>query len=246
MAVATSIRDGVGIIMLNRPEKRNAFNKDMFVEVRSAVNDLCSRVTGLILTGNKYFSAGLDLVEVYNFTSVEQARQYFNELISMINSFVKCEKPVVALVNDSAYGFSVELLYFMDRVISLRSIQFSLPGIKYGIVPVTPAFAPYLGIRARAFIDPGFSMTAQDACSLGLVNELVDTIDEGFKAALDAVNRLASIPSSAFKLYKSFIIGNTLYDILENEDKLLDELARYVISEEAKNRLRKFIEKKKP
>jgi len=163
MAVATSIRDGVGIIMLNRPEKRNAFNKDMFVEVRSAVNDLCSRVTGLILTGNKYFSAGLDLVEVYNFTSVEQARQYFNELISMINSFVKCEKPVVALVNDSAYGFSVELLYFMDRVISLRSIQFSLPGIKYGIVPVTPAFAPYLGIRARAFIDPGFSMTAQDA-----------------------------------------------------------------------------------
>jgi len=60
------------------------------------------------------------------------------------------------------------------------------------------------------------------------------------------VNRLASIPSSAFKLYKSFIIGNTLYDILENEDKLLDELARYVISEEAKNRLRKFIEKKKP
>ncbi|MFP3178101.1 MAG: hypothetical protein RXQ96_03885, partial [Thermocladium sp.] len=82
--------------------------------------------------------------------------------------------------------------------------------------------------------------------SLGLVNELVDTIDEGFKAALDAVNRLASIPSSAFKLYKSFIIGNTLYDILENEDKLLDELARYVISEEAKNRLRKFIEKKKP
>ncbi len=245
MAVAISMQDGIGIITLNRPEKRNAFNKNMFMEVTNAVNYLCSKATGLVLTGNKYFSAGLDLVEIYGFTSVEQARQYFNELINMINSFTRCERPVVALVNDSAYGFSVELLYFMDRVIALRSVQFSLPGIKYGIVPVTPAFAPYLGIRARAFMDPGFIMTTQDAYDLGLINEVVDTIDEGFKAALNAVKRLASIPGSAFKLYKSFIIGNALRNIMENEDKLLNELARYVTSEEAKNRLRNFAERKK-
>jgi enoyl-CoA hydratase/carnithine racemase len=40
-------------------------------------------------------------------------------------------------VNGSAYGFATELLYFFDQVIAVRGSEFSLPGIRYGLVPVT-------------------------------------------------------------------------------------------------------------
>lgn len=242
--VEVASHNDVSIITLNRPEKRNSFNLALFNETISAIREACHRSRGIVFTGKKYFSAGLDLGEIYGFTTIDQSTQFFNALKELINTVVTCERPIVALVNDSAYGFAVELLYFMDRVIAVDSAKFSLPGVKYGIVPVTPAFAHILGLRAKAFLDPSFTMSAREAYDIGLVNEVVDSIDSALAAALNAVDRLSSIPNNAFKLFKNMIMGHMLMDIMPKENELLGELARYVLSDDAKNKLSEFVRRK--
>ena len=237
--------NGICVMYLNRPEKRNSFNSAMIGEAIASIKKECVEARGIVLTGRTYFSAGLDLEEIYGFSTLEQASKYFNSLKELVETITACEKPIVAFVNDSAYGFAVELLYFMDRVIAVDSAKFSLPGVKYGIVPVTPAFSRLLGLWGRALLDPSFSMDAQEAARLGLVNEVVDSVDSGYKAALSAVERLSSIPSDSFKLFKLLMMGSLVSDAMPREEALVRELAKHVIKPETKGRLEEFINKRR-
>ncbi|GGP21628.1 enoyl-CoA hydratase [Thermocladium modestius] len=237
--------NGISIVYLNRPEKRNSFNSVMISEVIASIKRECAEARGIVLTGRTYFSAGLDLEEIYGFSTLEQASKYFNSLKELVEAITACEKPIVAFVNGSAYGFAVELLYFMDRVIAVDSAKFSLPGVKYGIVPVTPAFSRMLGLWGRALLDPSFNIDARDAARLGLVNEVVDSIDSGYKASLNAVERLSSVPGDSFKLFKQLMMGSLVSDAMPREEELVKELSRHVIKPETKGRLEEFIKRKR-
>ncbi|WP_069807279.1 enoyl-CoA hydratase/isomerase family protein [Vulcanisaeta thermophila] len=237
-------RDDVLIIRLNRPEKRNAFSLELTLRVTEAVRDGCGGYAGLIITGvGGVFSAGLDLAEIYSFKDIEESRKYFRAIKDLALSIINCDRPVVGLVNGSAYGFAAEILYFMDQVVAVKGSEFSLPGIRYGLVPVTPAFAPYLfGIlRSRFFLDRDFKLSTEDALSWGLVHRVVGDINEGMEVALGIVRKINAVPRGVYLELKKLMIRSVAQRVNDEWDELLETLARESLTQEVKARLREFL-----
>ena len=244
--IATSILNNIFVLRLNRPEKRNAFNLELALRARDAVTLGCRDYGGVIITGEgKVFSAGLDLAEIYGFKTIEESRRYFTAIKDLVITVANCEKPVVALVNGSAYGFATELLYFVDHVIAVRGSEFSLPGIRYGLVPVTPAFAPYLFgmLRARFFLDRDFRLSTDEAVDWGLVHKVVDNVDEGLKVSLELINKIGAVPHGVYKTIKRLIISSLINEVGNRWDELLNTLAEESLKPEVKARLEEFLRK---
>ena len=244
--VVTEPLDDVLIIKLNRPEKRNAFSLELTLRVRDAVSVGCRDFGGVVLTGEgKVFSAGLDLAEIYGFKTIEESSRYFSAIKDLVITVASCDKPVVALVNGSAYGFATELLYFVDQVVAVRGSEFSLPGIRYGLVPVTPAFAPYLfgTLRSRFFLDGDFKLSTEEALNWGIVNKIVNDVDEGLKVSIELVRKLRNIPHGVYLEVKRLIIRSIIDMVKDRWDELLNTLARESLSYDVKERLRGFLRK---
>lgn len=244
--IATTPMEGSLIIKLNRPEKRNAFSLELAREVRDAVAQGCGEYEGVIITGEgKVFSAGLDLAEIYGFKTIEESRRYFTAIKDLVITVANCERPVVALVNGPAYGFATELLYFVDQVVAVRDSQFSLPGIRYGLVPVTPALAPYLfGIlRSRFFLDEDFRLSTDEAVAWGLVHRVVDNVNEGLRESLGLIGRIDDIPHGVYLMIKRLMISSLIREAGDRWDELLNTLAVESLKPEVKARLEKFLRK---
>jgi enoyl-CoA hydratase/carnithine racemase len=234
------------IIKLNRPEKRNAFNLKLTVKAREAITNGCSdsNYRGIILTGEgKVFSAGLDLAEIYEFKTIDEAREYFMTIKSLVVALANCEKPVVALANGSAYGFGMEILYFVDQAIAVRDSEFSLPGIRYGLVPVTPAFAPYLlgSLRTRFFLNRDFKLSAEEALNWGIIHRVVNNVNEGLNIALGMIEMMSSIPRNVYFEIRRLVITSMLDMVRGRWDELLETLARESIKPDVKARLEEFL-----
>lgn len=244
--IVTTPMEGSLIIKLNRPEKRNAFSLELAREVRDAVAQGCGEYEGVIITGEgKVFSAGLDLAEIYGFKTIEESRRYFMAVKDLVITVANCERPVVALVNGSAYGFAMELLYFVDQVIAVRGSQFSLPGIRYGLVPVTPAFAPYLFgmLRSRFFLDRDFRLSADEAVNWGLVHRVVDDVDEGLRVSLELISKINAVPHGVYRAIKRLMITSLIGEVGDRWDELLNTLAEESIKPEVKARIEEFLRK---
>src|SRR5436853_477398 len=105
-SILFEIKDAVGIITLNRPEKLNSFNREMALQLQEKLDECKSKeVRCVFITGaGKGFSAGQDLAEV-----TDPNGPGFNEILSegynpIINRIRKLEKPVVTAVNGVAAG----------------------------------------------------------------------------------------------------------------------------------------------
>ncbi|BDR92207.1 enoyl-CoA hydratase/isomerase family protein [Vulcanisaeta souniana] len=244
--VATAVSGNALIIRLNRPEKRNAFSLELTLSTRDAVAAGCRDYGGVIITGEgKVFSAGLDLAEVYGFKTIDDSRKYFSAIRDLVVTIANCERPVIALVNGSAYGFATELLYFVDHVVAVRGSEFSLPGIRYGLVPVTPAFAPYLfGIlRSRFFLDRDFRLGTDEAVAWGLVHRVVDNVDEGLRESLGLIEKINDVPHGTYLAIKKLMISSLIREASDRWDELLNTLAVESLKPEVKARLGKFLRK---
>ncbi|MGC9153168.1 MAG: enoyl-CoA hydratase/isomerase family protein [Vulcanisaeta sp.] len=234
------------VIRLNRPEKRNAFSLELALRARDVVMTGCRDYEGIIITGEgKVFSAGLDLAEIYGFKSIEDARRYFSAIKDLVITVANCEKPIVALVNGSAYGFATELLYFVDQVVAVKGSEFSLPGIRYGLVPVTPAFAPYLlgMLRSRFFFDRDFRLSTEDALNWGIVHKIVESVDEGFRVSVELVRKLRSIPHNVYLEIKKLMISSLVREVNDRWDELLNTLAEESLKPEVRAKLEEFLRK---
>jgi enoyl-CoA hydratase/carnithine racemase len=244
--VITEPLEDLLIVKLNRPEKRNAFSLELTLRTRDAVSTGCRDFDGVILTsGGKVFSAGLDLAEIYGFSTIEESTRYFSAIKDLALTVANCEKPIVALVNGSAYGFATELLYFFDQVVAVRGSEFSLPGIRYGLVPVTPAFAPYLFgmLRSRFFLDRDFKLSTEEALNWGIVNKIVDNLDEGLKVSVELVRKLRSIPQGVYLELKRLMIRSIIGIVEDRWDELLSTLARESLKRDVKDKLEEFLKR---
>ena len=244
MALAVrEVREGVAIVKLNRPEKRNAINLEMAHRILSELSRGCEENMGVVLTGEgDVFSAGLDLAEVYSFKSVEESSTYFKTINNISRTAMECPKPVVAFVNGHAIGYGMELLYFVDYVVAVRRATFSVPGIRYGLMTATPVIAPaLLGLRARNLLDWEFKLTSEEAASWGLVQKLVDNAEEGLSASIAVVKKLADIPNFAsIKRYMKSGVKD-LEKLWLNFEEFMAEAA---LGKETKSRIELFLKRR--
>jgi 2-(1,2-epoxy-1,2-dihydrophenyl)acetyl-CoA isomerase len=196
-------------LTLNRPQRLNAFTRDMLGALSDALADIAAddgaRV--LVITGaGRAFCAGQDLADR---GAVEDGRacrdtveRYYNPVVRQIRSL---ELPVVAAVNGVAAGAGMSVALAADIVLAAESAIFDAAFARIGLIPDaggTLALQRLLGpARATALAMLGEKLPAREAERLGLIFRAV--ADDAFAAEVAALaNRLAEGPTRAFALMK--------------------------------------------
>jgi 2-(1,2-epoxy-1,2-dihydrophenyl)acetyl-CoA isomerase len=246
------LRDNIGRLTLNRPDKLNSFNEGMHLEVREALNQVKENgARVLLITGaGRAFCAGQDLADRQT-KSGENAvdlgdsiEKYYAPMVRTLRSL---PLPVVAAVNGVAAGAGVSLALACDLVIATKSASFIQSFAKLGLIPDTGGtfFLPRLVGTARALglALLGERLSAEQAAAWGLIWRCVE--DDAFKNAVEElVNNLSIAPTKGLAYTKAAInssIGVLLDKQLELERDYMRELGN---SNDFREGVTAFLEKR--
>ena len=138
-----SIRDGIGTILLNRPDSRNAFTFEMIREwerlLRAAKNDDDVRVLVLTGAGDKAFCSGVDLASISNanpnLTPLERKLQLHDDIHRVALALEDLDKPIIASINGVAVGAGLDMALMCDMRIMSTSARVSEGYVKVGLTP---------------------------------------------------------------------------------------------------------------
>ncbi len=172
---AVEIAGGIGLLTLNRPERRNAISIEMRRELMDCMHKWKdSQTVGvMIITGaGDAFSAGFDLTE---FNHPELFSEIFETSSVYHRTLWNFPKPVIAAVNGPALAGGFDLAKLCDIRICSPKAVFGHPEIKFGIPPLVTPLRWIIGEGlARHLCFSGRRVDAMEACRIGLVSEVVD------------------------------------------------------------------------
>jgi enoyl-CoA hydratase len=175
------VRDGIAVVTVNRPDKLNALNGDVFVALAEAVARIESdpAIRGAIVTGagGKAFVAGADIAEMAEQTPPSaEARARRGQRV--FRRLERCGKPVVAAVNGFALGGGCELAMACHLRVASRTARFGQPEVKLGIAPGYGGTVrlPRLVGRGRALdiLLTARMVDAEEALRIGLCDRVVE------------------------------------------------------------------------
>ena len=249
--MTTEIQDGIFIMTLNRPDKFNAINDQMAKEFHMAFEELSASSeagVGIITGQGKAFMAGAD-IEKLNARTVEENEAYNRGLLKALQSLEGMNKPVIAAINGPALGGGLELAMACTFRIASEKSKFGLPEVGLGILPGLggPVRLPKLIGKQQAMrlILTGEIIGAAEALGLGLVlkvvppEQLMDTAKELAKKILNNAPLAVRLTKDAVEMGMDLPLDKALAYAERN----LEILAR---SEDAKEGMRAFVEKRKP
>src|SRR5690242_20955450 len=169
------IKDAIGFITLNRPDKLNSFNREMALLMQDAL-DLCKdkKIRCVYINGaGKAFSAGQDLAEVVDPNGPGMKKilsEHYNPIILRIR---RLEKPVIAAVNGVAAGAGANIALCCDVVVAAESASFIQAFSRIGLIPDCGGtfFLPRLvGFqKASALMMLGDKIVAAEAERIGMI-----------------------------------------------------------------------------
>jgi methylglutaconyl-CoA hydratase len=236
-------RDGPVLwITMARPERRNAFDADLIIELAEAFVDV-GRARVVLLAGEgESFCAGADVewmrssIELSYEDNVRDARA----LRKMLEAIDTCPAPVVARVQGHALGGGCGLVACADIAIAHDDAVFAFSEVKLGIIPavISPFALAKIGPgAARRYFLTGERFDAQTALRIGLVHEVAADLDEAVERI--GIELLSAGPHAARAAKKL---------VLERPDALGTErrIAERRTSDEGQDGLRAFLEKRKP
>ncbi|MCP4428855.1 MAG: enoyl-CoA hydratase/isomerase family protein [Chloroflexi bacterium] len=184
--VSVEQHDTIFEIILNRPEKRNAINMDLFTEFDTAVtqaNRIPTLRAVLIRGEGKAFSAGIDvtallqLAERYGPHWQTRMRRITNDFQAILTRLERLELPTIALLHGYCLGLALELALACDIRIAAEGTKLGLPETLLGIIPDvggTTRLTRLVGpARAKELIFTGRQFDAADAERWGIVNYVV-------------------------------------------------------------------------
>jgi enoyl-CoA hydratase/carnithine racemase len=244
-------RDGIGWITLNRPDKLNALNREVFERLGTALADLeasRSAAVGVLHGAGRALAAGAD-IEDYVDISVEQYRAFMDIGRAPTDLIGRLTKPVIAAVQGFALGGGFELVLACDLVVAAENARFGLPEPKLGLVPGgggTQRLPRLVGrMRANEVLLTGRFLTAQEAHEWGIVNRVVpkDKLLATAGEVAAAIVANAPQPLSVIKQLTREGLEASLRDALTLEQ---DTTAELIITDDAREGIAAFMEKRPP
>ena len=251
-SILFSIENGIGFITLNRPQKLNAFNREMALQLQQVLDECASlhEVRCVYLTGaGKGFSAGQDLEEVVDPNGPGMQKILSEQYNPIITRIANLPKPVIAAVNGVAAGAGANIALCCDIVVAAQAASFIQAFSKIGLVPDSGGTftLPRLVGRqkASALMMLGDKLTATDAEKLGMLYKVF--ADDVFEAETKAIaTTLAGMPTKGLALTKhalNYSATNTLEQQLQLEDELQQQAAS---THDFKEGVQAFLEKRRP
>jgi 2-(1,2-epoxy-1,2-dihydrophenyl)acetyl-CoA isomerase len=246
------IENNVGFITLNRPDKYNAFNREMALLLQQVLDDCAadSRVRCVYITGaGKAFCSGQDLGEVVDPNGPGMNRilsEHYNPIVTRIKWL---EKPVIAAVNGVAAGAGANIALCCDIVVAAASASFIQAFSGIGLIPDSggtfnlPRLIGWQ--KATALMLTGDKVPAEDAERMGMIYKWFPDADF-LKESRALAERLGAMPTKGLGLTKLALrwsSTHTFKEQLENEDKLQQRAAS---TSDFREGVKAFLEKRKP
>lgn len=246
---------GVAVVLLNRPEKHNAFNARMVEELADAFETLRGEdhLRAVILKGaGKSFSAGADLDwmrAAADYTTKQNEEDAF-ALAEMLRKLHELPHLTIALVHGACMGGGCGLVAASDVGIAMKDATFRFSEVRLGITPAT--ISPYvidaIGPRwARALFMTGESFDGDYAERMGLVHYTAEN-DEELLGLEEHVTRLMFHTAPGAVAAAKALVNDVTGAVIDHN--LSHETARRIAarraSDEGREGLAAFLEKRKP
>ncbi|MFD0668153.1 enoyl-CoA hydratase-related protein [Ramlibacter sp. MAHUQ-53] len=248
--VVRSERQGaVGIVRIERPERRNALNLQVKQELVDALRAMEQdpQVAAVVLTGSGgYFVAGTDIAEMADMTPVDHVRLDTDRVFHVVRQLAK---PVIAAVEGYALGGGCELALACDIVIAAEDAKFGQPEIRVGIMPGAGGTQRLLRnagrYKALLWSLTGERVPAREAYAANLVSRLVPP-GEALAQAVDVATQIAGMPPLAVQAIREAVrlgADQPMDSALALERRYFERL---FATEDQKEGMRAFLEKRTP
>jgi enoyl-CoA hydratase len=241
--------DRFAYITLNRPDKLNALDRKTRSELLIALDEVENSARVMMLKGSgRAFAAGADIYELSKRSPLEciDFAKFGTDLFTRIEEL---EIPSIAIINGFALGAGCELAMACDIRVASFKAKFGLPEINLGIIPGsggTQRLPRLVGMgMAKKLILTGEMISAEEAYRIGLIDVLVDE-KELMNKAKEIGMKIAEKSPVAVSFAKKAV--NAYYS-MSLKDGLKYELSLFsvlVSTEDAKEGLKAFMEKRKP
>lgn len=229
----TDVTDGVLVVTFNRPEVRNAINRQVQLDLRTTL-DLArddDRVGAVVLTGagDKAFIAGADISQVAGYTKHTALDSDLQRLFDLVEDH---PKPTIAAVNGYALGGGCEIAMACDIRIASETARFGLPETALSVLPGaggTQRLGRLVGTgRAIELVLTGRMVDAAEALRIGLVTT-VTPADELLTTARDVAATILARGPLATRLAKLVIRAGM--DADQRTGQVVERLAQAVLYE---------------
>jgi len=248
--LVTEIENGTFIVTINRPDKLNALNKDVFKDLDEVIDEIYQNdeIRSAIITGagNKAFVAGADISEFLELDG-SQATALSARGHKVFDKIENSPKPIVAAVNGFALGGGCELALACHFIYASENAKFGQPEVNLGLIPGyggTQRLTQLVGRnRAMELLMSGNMITAKEAMDYGVVNKVFSSEEllPKTKEILSLIQSRAPIAvAKVIECVNNFDHTQQGYDL---EIKLFGEC---FATDDAKEGASAFLEKRKP
>jgi enoyl-CoA hydratase/carnithine racemase len=245
--IVVSIQDRILSIRLDRPEKKNALTRGMYLgmieALEQAENDSAVRV--VLITGTQdCFTAGNDLMDFANAKPGETS-----PAIVYLQTLAAAQKTVVAAVAGVAVGIGTTMLLHCDLVYAAPDARFQLPFVNLGLCPEagSSVMLPELmgHRRAAELLLFGEPFSSEKALELGIINAVYPG-GELLEAATAKARQLAEKPPSALRTTKALLKGSAAGAVAEAMARETEKFAALLQGPEAREAMMAFMQRRKP
>lgn len=250
-SVLFEIKDNIGYITLNRPEKFNSFNREMALLMQARLDE-CANSTDVrcvYITGaGKAFSAGQDIGELVGENKIEIKQilsEHYNPIVKRIRNL---DKPVIAAVNGVAAGAGANIALCCDIVVAAESASFIQAFSKIGLIPdsggtfTLPRLVGWQ--KASALIMTGDKVKAIEASGMGMIFKAIP--DTEFETESKKIaSSISQMPTKGLA-YTKHVLNQSFHNDWETQLSLEDEIQQKAASsDDYAEGIAAFLEKRK-
>jgi enoyl-CoA hydratase/carnithine racemase len=255
-ALLREAADGITVLVLNRPERRNSLSEAMLAALSEAFSAIArdSAVRAVVLAANgPVFCAGHDLKEMAaRRADADGGRAYFAEVMAacsaMMQAITALPQPVVAAVQGTATAAGCQLVATCDLAIVSSAAKFCTPGVDIGLFCSTPMVALSRNVASKHAMEmllTGEMVSAEHAHRIGLVNRVVVPGAERAEA-LAFARRIASKSTLAVRTGKLAFYRQREMGLAEAYRYASQVMVENMMARDAAEGIGAFIEKRSP
>jgi enoyl-CoA hydratase len=248
-----TIENHTCIITINRPDKVNALNKEVFIDLDKAIDEVLNNtaIKSAIITGagTRAFVAGADITEFAGLNK-EQAMALAQRGQDVFFKIENSTKPIVAAVNGFALGGGCELAMACHFRLCSENAKFGQPEVNLGLIPGyggTQRLTQLVGKgKSMELQMTGNMVDAQEALQLGLVNHITaaDNLLQKTKDMLQLVHTKAPVAvGKIIECINTAVVNN---DDISGYKKEVAAFGECFITDDMKEGTAAFLEKRKP
>jgi enoyl-CoA hydratase/carnithine racemase len=246
--VLYNVENGIATFTINREQQRNAISLEaieLFLNyLDTAEKDDQVRVVLITGTGDKAFCSGADLGS----TADGKIQQGFKRYAQLLKRLAGYSKPLVAKINGSCMAGGMGLMLACDIGIARNDAKFGTPEVNVGLWPMMIGALIYRNVlrkKAMEMVLLGERLNAEQAVRIGLITRAVppENLDDEVQHILE---NLAAKSPIGMKIGKNAFYAMADMPFEEAVDFLSEKIAEVASTDDAREGITAFIEKRKP